>query len=128
MNVLVPAGWQPEEALPENAGLAELSAMLEGEMTTWEDNFREAAEAKGRAQGLTQGLTQGLSEGRAQGLNEGRTELLVKMARHKFGEVSAAEVATLLKTVQSGEALDAAGELLLTCHGGEELLSRIREI
>ncbi len=108
MNVLVPAGWQPEEALPENAGLAELSAMLEGEMTTWEDNFREAAEAKGRAQG--------------------RTELLVKMARHKFGEVSAAEVATLLKTVQSGEALDAAGELLLTCHSGEELLSRFREI
>ena len=148
MNVLVPAGWQPEEALPENAGLAELSAMLEGEMTTWEDNFREAAEAKGRAQGLTQGLsegraqglTQGLSEGRAQGLTQGlsegltkglaqgRTELLVKMARHKFGEVSAAEVATLLKTVQSGEALDAAGELLLTCRSGEELLSRIREI
>jgi flagellar biosynthesis/type III secretory pathway protein FliH len=98
--------------------------MLEGEMTTWEDNFREAAEAKGRAQGLTQGLSEGLSKGLAQG----RTELLVKMARHKFGEVPAAEVATLLKTVQSGEALDAAGELLLTCHSGEELLSRIREI
>ena len=116
MNVLVPAGCQPEEALPENAGLAELSAMLEGEMTTWEDNFREAAEAKG------------LAQGRAQGLTQGRTELLVKMVRHKFGEVSAAEVATLLKTVQSGEALDAAGVLLLTCHSGEELLSRIREI
>ena len=108
MKALVPAGRQPEEALPENAGLAELSAMLEGEMRTWEDNFREAAEAKGRAQG--------------------RTELLVKMARHKFGEVPAAEMATLLKTVQSGEALDAVGELLLTCHGGEELLSRVREI
>jgi flagellar biosynthesis/type III secretory pathway protein FliH len=102
--------------------------MLEGEMTTWEDNFREAAEAKGRAQGLTQGRAQGLSEGLSKGLAQGRTELLVKMARHKFGEVPAAEVATLLKTVQSGEALDAAGELLLTCHSGEELLSRIREI
>ncbi len=124
MKVLVRAGWQPEEALPENAGLAELSAMLEGEMTTWEDNFREAAEAKGRAQGRAQGLSEGL----AQGLAQGRTELLVKMARHKFGEVSAAEVATLLKTVQSGEALDAAGELLLTCRSGEELISRIREI
>ena len=128
MNVLVPAGWQPEEALPENAGLAELSAMLEGEMTTWEDNFREAAEAKGHAQGLSEGRAQGLSEGLTKGSAQGRTELLVKMARHKFGEVSAAEVATLLKTVQSGEALDAAGELLLTCHSSEELLSRIREI
>jgi len=112
MKVLVPAGWQREEALPEDAGLAKLSAMLEGEMRTWEDNFREAAEA----QGLTQGLTQG------------RTEILVKMARHKFGEVPAAEMATLLKNVESGEALDAAGLLLLTCHNGEELLARIREI
>ncbi len=128
MKVLAPAGWQPEEALAENAGLAELSAMLEGEMRTWEDNFREAAEAKGRAQGLTEGRAQGLTEGRVQGLAQGRTELLVKMARRKFGEVSAAEMATLLKTVQSGEALEAAGELLLTCHSGEELLSRIREI
>ena len=50
------------------------------------------------------------------------------MARQKFGEASAAEVATLLKGVQSGEFLDAAGELLLTCHSGEELLSRIGEI
>ncbi len=116
MKVLVPAGWQREEALPEDAGLAKLSAMLEGEMRTWEDNFREAAEAQGLAQGLTQGLTQG------------RTEILVKMARHKFGEVPAAEMATLLENVESGEALDAAGLLLLTCHNGEELLARIREI
>ena len=120
MKVLVPAGWQREEALPEDAGLAKLSAMLEGEMRTWEDNFREAAEAQGLAQGLTQGL--------AQGLTQGRTEILVKMARHKFGEVPAAEMATLLKNVESGEALDAAGLLLLTCHNGEELLARVREI
>ncbi len=77
-------------------------------MRMWADNFRDAAEAKGRAQG--------------------RTELLVKMARHEFREASAADMATLLKTVQSGEALDAAGELLLTCHSGDELLLRIREI
>lgn len=100
----MPEGWQPEEALPEDAGLAELSALLEGEMTTWEDNFREAAEARGR------------------------TDILVKMARHKFGEAPAAEMAALLKKVQSGEALDAAGMLLLTCHSDEELLARIREI
>lgn len=53
-------------------------------MRTWEDNLREDAEAQGRA--------------------EGRTEILVKMARHKFGEVPAAEMATQLKTVQFGEA------------------------
>lgn len=124
MKVLVPAGWEPEETLAEDVGLAELSAQLEGEMRTWEDDFREAAEA----QGLAQGLTQGRAEGRAEGRTEGRTEILVKMARHKFGAVPAAEMATLLKTVQSGEALDAAGVLLLTCQSDEELLARIREI
>ncbi|MDE0628601.1 MAG: hypothetical protein OXH99_19570 [Bryobacterales bacterium] len=50
------------------------------------------------------------------------------MVRHKFGEVPAAEMATLLQTVQSRDALDAAGVLLLTCHSDEELLARIREI
>ena len=50
MRALVPAGWQPE-AFPGNAGLAESSAMLEGEMRTWEDNFREAAEARGWPKG-----------------------------------------------------------------------------
>ena len=81
-------------------------------MSIWEDNFREAAEAKGFAEGYAQSCT----------------ELLVKMARHDFGEVPAAEMATLLKRVQSREALDAAIELVLTCNGGEELISRLREI
>ena len=132
MKVLLPAKWQPEEALAEDAGLAELSAMLEGEMRTWEDNFREAAEAQGLAQGLTQGRAEGRTEGRTEGMTEGmtkgRTEILVRMARHKFGAAPAAEMATLLKTFRSGEALDAAGVLLLTCHTDEELLARIREI
>ena len=85
-------------------------------MRTWQDDFREAAEAQGLAQGLTQRRA------------EGRTEILVKMARHKLGAVPTAEMATLLKTVQSGEALDVAGVLLLTCQSDEELLARIREI
>ena len=71
-------------------------------MRTWEDNFREAAEAKGRI------------------------EILVNMTRHKFGEASAAAMATVLGTVQSEETLDEVGVLLLTCGSGEALLARIR--
>ena len=93
-------------------------------MSVWEDNFREAAEAKGFADGFAQGLI----EGRAQALAQDCSELLVKMARQEFGEMSAAEMAALLQGVRSREALDAAVELLLTCHSGEEFLSRIREI
>ncbi|MDE0628600.1 MAG: hypothetical protein OXH99_19565 [Bryobacterales bacterium] len=47
MKVLVPAGWQPEEALAEDAGLAELSAQMEGEMRTWEDNLEKPPRPKG---------------------------------------------------------------------------------
>ena len=80
-------------------------------MRSWEDNFREAAEAEGRVKGRT----------------EGRTEILLNMVRHKFGEESAAEMATVLSGVRSSEALDKVAMLLLTCESGNALLAGVRE-
>jgi len=108
IQVLVPTGWPSGRSLPEGADLLELSELLEIEMRTWEDNIRESAEAKGRA--------------------EGRAEILVKMARHKFGEAPAAKMATVLGTLQSEEMLDRAGLLLLTSVSGEALLTKLQEI
>ena len=108
IQVLVPTGWPSGRSLPEGADLLELSELLEIEMRTWEDNIRESAEAKGRA--------------------KGRAEILVKMARHKFGEAPAAKMATVLGAIQSEEMLDRAGLLLLTSVSGEALLTKLQEI
>ena len=85
-------------------------------MRTWEDNFREAAEA------------QGLAKGRSEGLTKGRSEGLLNLVRHKFGEAFAAEVAPELGMCQSAQALDEVGVFLLTCDGSEALLAKVRAL
>ena len=125
MKVLLPTELQSE--LSSEAGLRELSETLEGDMRSWEDNFREAAEAKGHAEGHAEGRTEGHAEGRAEGRTEGRAEVLLNMVRHKFGEKSAAEVATALSGIQTAEALDKVTSLLLTCESGNALLAGVRE-
>ena len=94
--------------MPQN----ELSRLIEfldsKEVRIWEANFREAAEAEGRI--------------------EGRTEILMNMVRHKFGEQSAAEMESVLSRVQSAEALDKVAVLLLSCESGNALLAGVREL
>ena len=111
MKVLLPTGLQAE--LSSEADLRELSEALEGEMRSWEDNFREAAEAKGRTEGRT--------EGRA----EGRAEILLDMVRHKFGEESAVAMAPVLGSCRSNQVLDRVGVLLLACDSGEAFRAKV---
>ena len=101
-----------ERPVSEDTDLRELGKLLEVDMRTWEDNFREAAETRGRTAGLA----------------EGRTELLLNMVRQKFGEESAARMAPVLATRQSEQALNEAGVLLLECETGEDLLAKVCEI
>ena len=108
IKVLVPAGWQPALEAEKIADLEEFVQVLEGDMRTWEDNFREAAEAKGLA--------------------TGRSEGLLNLVRHKFGEAFAAEVAPVLGMCQSVRALDEMGVFLLTCDSREALLAKVRAL
>ena len=116
MKVLVPTSWQPALDADEVADLGELVQVLEGDMRTWEDNFREAAEAKG------------LAKGRSEGLAKGRSEGLLNQVRHKFGEAFAAKVAPALGMCQSEQALDEMGVFLLTCDSSEALLAKVRAL
>ena len=128
MKVLVPAGWQPALEAEKIADLEEFVQVLEGDMRTWEDNFREAAEAKGLATGLATGRSEGLAKGRSEGLAKGRSEGLLNLVRHKFGEAFAAEVAPVLGMCQSVQALDEMGVFLLTCDSREALLAKVRAL
>ncbi len=93
--------------MPQNE-LSRIIEFLDGkEMRNWAANLRKAAEADGRV--------------------KGRTEILLNMVRHKFGEESAAEMESVLSRVRSAEALDKAAVLLLSCETGNALLARVRE-
>ena len=97
--------------MPQNE-LSRLIEFLDGkEVRSWAANLREAAEAEGRVKGRI----------------EGRTEILLNMVRHKFGEESAAEMESVLSRVRSAGALDKVAVLLLSCETGNALLARVRE-
>ena len=81
-------------------------------MTTWSEQLR----AEGRA------------EGRVEGRVEGIVGMLVRMARHRFGEATASTTAALLGSVTSEAALEEIGAYLLICENGDALIAKIRQI
>ena len=75
--------------------------------------FEERAVARGREQGI------------AQVRAEERT-LLLRLAERRFGAGTAAQLSDLLADVEEPEALIEAGEWIVDCHSGDELLERCR--
>ena len=89
-------------------------------MTTWSEQLK--------AEGLAKGLAKGRAEGFAEGLAAGRGDLLVSLARQRFGEAVASTMSALLGPVRTESALDEVGAWLLTCETGDALIARIRQI
>ena len=91
-----------------------------------------AGRAEGRAEGLTQGRAEGLTQGRAEGLTQGRVEgiarqrtFLRRLAAQKFGPLTADRIADLLAAIEDPERLSEAGDLIIACDDGDDLLSRL---
>ena len=98
--------------------------------TTLEQRFqalRDADVARGEKRGLARGEKRGLAQGLAQGLERER-QLLVRQAGRKFGPDVADLAAGLLAGTSDPDRLLDAGEWILDCHTGSELLARLREI
>ena len=86
----------------------------------------------GRAEGLTQGRAEGLTQGRAEGLTQGRAEGIVRqrtflgrLAAQKFGLRTAEQLVDLLIGIEDLDRLADAGDLIIACDDGDELLSRL---
>ena len=82
-------------------------------MTTWSEQLR----AEGRAEAYAEGRVEGI------------VGMLVRMARHRFGEATASTTAALLLgSVTSEAALEEIGACLLTCENGDALIAKIQQI
>ena len=108
---------------PEVADLWE-SEGLEAAMTTWSEQLRDEGRAEAYAEAHAEGRVEGLARGRVEGI----VGVLVRMARHRFGEATASTTAALLGSVTSEAALDEIGACLLTCENGDALIAKIRQI
>ena len=83
---------------------------------------------EGRAEGLREGRAKSLREGRAKGLREGlkhERELLRRMAAVRFGTDTAECLSALLDGVSDPDRLAEAGEWIMRCDSGSELLDRV---
>ena len=90
------------------------------------------ARMKGHAQGHQEGLVQGIEQGREQGVEQGRKQglaheraLLRRMAASRFGADAAERLEEVLAGVADPERLAEAGEWLVRCETGDELLARV---
>ena len=118
--------------LPSMRTLEEVRMTLEERVAEWPKQwFREGVE-QGREQGLEQGREQGLEQGREQGLEQGREQglaqqraLLFRLATTRFGAETAGRLAEALARVADPERLAEAGEWLVRCDTGAELLARV---
>ena len=84
--------------------------------------FRERALAereKLRAEGLERGLKQGIAAER---------DLLRRQATRKFDAGTARRLADLLSRIDDPEGLAEAGDWIIECAGGDELIARVGDI
>ena len=98
----------PDENWEDCSNMAELVRAMEDRVTTWPEKWRANYIAEGVA--------------------KGRVDLLVSMARQRFGEAVASTMAALLESVRTESALDEVGTWLLTCETGDALIAKIRQM
>ena len=108
-DVGLPSFGEMERALQERRGGKEMATLMEARTR----EFEERAVARGREQGI------------AQVRAEERT-LLLRLAERRFGAGTAAQLSNLLAGVEEPEAFIEAGEWIVDCHSGDELLERCR--
>ena len=106
--------------------LAELERTLEagregGEALTLMDARAMEWEARVLERGREQGREQGIAQGRAE-----ERALLRRQAERRFGAETAGQVSELLADVAGAEGLLEAGDWILECRTGGELLERLR--
>ena len=98
-----------EQALEAGRGGGEMPTLMDARAMEWEARVLE----RGREQGREQGIAQGRA-------------LLRRQAERRFGAETAGQVSELLAEVTGAEDLLEAGDWILECRSGNELLERLR--
>ncbi len=108
--VLLP-GRLPTVVIPEIQELAEMQSMLAERVIEWTQQWKE--------EGLQEGLQQGLATER---------DLLLRLARKRFGDACAQALAPLLEPQDNPETLAQIGEWLVDDDTGEAFLAKVRMV
>ncbi len=92
---------------------------------------REKLRSEGRAEGIERGIEQGIERGIERGIEQGiaaERDLLRRQATRKFDADTAERLAGLLSRIDDPEGLAAAGDWIIECANGDELIARVVDI
>ena len=106
-----------EQALEAGREGGEALTLMDARAMEWEARMLE----RGREQGIAQGREQGIAQGRAE-----ERALLCRQAERRFGAETAGQISELLAEITGAEDLLEAGDWILECRTGGELLERLR--
>ena len=84
---------------------------------------REKLRSEGRAEGIERGIERGLEQGIA-----AERDLLRRLATRKFDAGTAERLAGLLSRIDDPEGLAEAGDWIIECASGDELIDRFGDI
>ena len=110
-----------EQALEAGREGGEALTLMDARAMEWEARVLERGREQGREQGIAQGREQGIAQGRAE-----ERALLRRQAERRFGAETAGQVSELLVEITGAEDLLEAGDWILECRTGSELLERLR--
>ena len=114
----------PGSAVPRVATLEELRMSLEERVAEWPKRWMQEGMEQGLQEGMEQGLQEGMERGLGQGLEQQRA-LLRRQAALRFGEETATRLAGLLAHLAGAARLAEAGEWIVRCETGADLLARV---
>ena len=100
----------PDERVPEPDSVEEVQEMLQANVLPWGE----------------QKLAEGVAKGRAEVQKE-LEELVVKMARSRFGDEVAQKLSARLASEQSTEYLMHVSEMIYSCSSADTLLDQLRQ-
>ena len=92
---------------------------------------REKLRSEGRAEGIERGIERGIEQGIERGIERGiaaERDLLRRLAARKFDAGTARRLAGLLSRIDDPERLAEAGDWIIECAGGDELIARVGDI
>ena len=113
----LPSLAEIERVLEPRRGGREMPTLMDARAMEWEARVLE----RGREQGIAQGREQGIAQGRAE-----ERALLRRQAERRFGAETAGQISELLAEITGAEDLLEAGDWILECRTGGELLERLR--
>ena len=121
------SGFPAFEALERTKG-AVMATVAEAAWDRWDAKVRaeafEQGVERGVEQGIEQGIERGIEQGVERGVRRGSARLVCRQAALRFGAATAERLAGLLEGLTKQEDLDKAGDWILQCGSGDELLSR----